>query len=262
MPTVREIEAALFRFAPKETAMEWDNVGLLVGDPDREVRRVLVSLDITEAVADEAARTGCELIVAHHPVMNCHWTPVQSLREDVPQGRLLRKLVREGVSCICMHTNLDRAAGGVNDCLAAALGLLDTEPLPGGEGVARMGRLPAAVTLEEFAGQAAAALGCAGLRYSDGARPVYRVAVGGGACGEYAQAAYDAGCDTFLTADLKYHGFLDAAALGLNLIDAGHFPTEDLVCGKLLSLLGGWFPEVRAEKSRVHRDVIRYYMPR
>lgn len=87
MPTVREIEQYLFRLAPKEGAMSWDNVGLLLGDPEATVCRALVALDITEAVADEAAAIGAELIVAHHPLMNCHWLPVQTVRADTPQGR-------------------------------------------------------------------------------------------------------------------------------------------------------------------------------
>ena len=111
MPTVRDIEQALFALAPKELAMSWDNVGQLLGDPDLEVSRVLVALDITEAVADEAIERDCQLIVAHHPVMNCKWLPVQTVRSDTPQGHLLLKLLRSGVSAVCMHTNLDRREG-------------------------------------------------------------------------------------------------------------------------------------------------------
>ena len=103
MPSAGEIEARLFDLAPGEGAMEWDNVGLLVGDPERPVERVLVALDITEAVADEAIAKGCELIVAHHPVMNCRWLPVQSIRDDTPQGHLLCKLLRHGICAICMN---------------------------------------------------------------------------------------------------------------------------------------------------------------
>lgn len=261
MPTVRDIEAFLYRFAPKELAMDWDNVGQLVGDPDAEVRRVLVSLDITQAVAEEAIAEGCELIVAHHPVMNCRWLPVQTVRQDTVQGRLLIRLLRGGVSCVCMHTNLDIAEGGVNDCLSETLGLLETEQLPGGENVCRVGRLPTPTPLRPFVRRVAAALDCGGVRYADGGKPVYRVAVGGGACGQYAGAAIKAGCDTFVTADMKYHDFLDAAAAGLNLIDAGHFPTENPVCDKLVRLLRGEFPTLCVKKSARHGDIIQYETP-
>ena len=151
MPTVREIEQALFRLAPKEGAMDWDNVGQLLGDPEAEVRRVLVALDITEAVADEAIAENCQLIVSHHPVMNCKWLPVQTVRQDTPQGHLLLKILRSGLSAICMHTNLDVAPGGVNDALAAALGLEDPGPLGDPEGLCRMGTLASPMPLQEFA---------------------------------------------------------------------------------------------------------------
>ena len=103
MPTVRDIEQALFDLAPEELVISWDNVGQLLGDPELDVTKVLVALDITEAVADEAIGTGCQLIVAHHPVMNCKWLPVQTVRSDTPQGHLLLKLLRHGVSAVCMH---------------------------------------------------------------------------------------------------------------------------------------------------------------
>ena len=258
MTTVREIEAFLYRLAPKELAADWDNVGQLLGDPDREVRRALVSLDITRAVAEEALNGGYELIVSHHPVMNCHWRPVQTIRRDTPQGRLLTELLRGGVACVCMHTNLDAAPGGVNDRLAEALGLSDVEPLPGGDGICRVGKLPEAMPLRRFVRRAMDALGCRGIRYADGGKAAQRVAVGGGACGEYADAALNAGCDTFLTADVKYHGFLDAAAAGLNLIDAGHFPTEDPVCETLVTRLRTEFPALHVRKAASHGDVVRY----
>lgn len=259
MLTALEIEKSLFDLAPKSGAMDWDNVGLLVGDPAAAVRRALVALDVTESVADEAISKDCRLIVAHHPVMNCKWLPVQTLREDTPQGRLLRKLVRANVGVICMHTNLDVAEGGVNDVLARTLRLEDPGPLPEG-GPVRIAQLPAPMALRDFAAHVFRALGCNGLRYADAGRQVSRVAVGGGACGEYADAAAVAGCDTFVTADLGYHAFLDAAGKGVNLIDAGHFPTEDPICLELVSYLQGKFPALYVEKSASHREVIQYYV--
>lgn len=259
MPTVREIESALYELAPRELAMEWDNVGLLVGSPDREVRRILVALDVTEGVLTEAADMGAELIVAHHPVMNCAWAPVQTLRDDTPQGRLLAALVRQNLSAICMHTNLDRADGGVNDALAAALGLEDVEKLPGGDGIVCQGRLPAAMALPDFLGKVEKALGPNGIRYAGSGQPVQRVAVGGGACGSFFRAAAVEGCDAFVTADVKYDQFLDAGALGLTLVDAGHFPTEDVICPVLVQFLRDRFQGVEVARSAVHREVVQYF---
>jgi dinuclear metal center YbgI/SA1388 family protein len=260
MPTVREIEHALFALAPRELAMEWDNVGLLVGDPEREVTRVLVALDVTQTVAAEAAAWDAELIVAHHPLMNCKWLPVQTVRCDTPQGRLLTNLVRSGVSAICMHTNLDAAAGGVNDVLAQALKLVDPGPLAPG-GIGRVGNLAGGpVSLESFVKTVAHTLHGNGLRYCDAGKPVCRVAVGGGACGEFTGLALAAGCDTFVTADLGYHAFLDAVPKGINLVDAGHFPTEDPVCQTLVDYLQDQFPSLQIQKSASHREVIQYYV--
>ena len=258
MPTVRELEQALFELAPKSGAMEWDNVGQLLGDPELCVEKVLVALDITEDVADEAIERGCQLIVAHHPVMNCKWLPVQTVRSDTPQGHLLLKLLRHGVSAVCMHTNLDVAEGGVNDCLAEALELVDPGPLGDPEGLCRMGTLSSPMSSAEFAAFVRKALGANGVRFADAGRPVRRVAVGGGACGDYQAAAIAAGCDTFVTADLSYHDFLDAKGKGINLIDAGHFPTEDPVCQKLVSFLTVRFPELAVTKSTSHHEVIQY----
>ena len=118
MITVREVENFLYSWAPAHLAAGWDNVGLLVGSPDRAVAKILTALDITESVVEEAVQIGADLIVAHHPVMNCTWHPVQTLRTDDRQGRILTGLVENHISAICMHTNLDAAEGGVNDVLA------------------------------------------------------------------------------------------------------------------------------------------------
>lgn len=257
MTTVREIESFLYSWAPRVLAESWDNVGLLVGDPEAAVERILVALDITPQVAEEALKRGCQLIVAHHPVMNCAWHPVQTVRADDRQGRTLTALLRGGVAAICMHTNLDAAEGGVNDQLAKALGLTDTIPL-NEQKIGRIGTLSCEIPLEQFLHDVVKSLGCRGLRYRSGGRPVRRVAVGGGACGEYIPQALAQGCDTFVTSDLRYNDFLDTQ--GLNLIDAGHFPTEDVVCAEVVRRLQKAFPDIRVSKSAVHHDAVQYYM--
>ena len=182
--TVNDVTQMMFRWAPPELAMDWDNVGLLVGRGDREVHRVLVALDVSPDVAAEAAETGTDLIVSHHPVMNIRWhaQQMQTLREDTRLGGLLTELVKRDISAMCMHTNLDAAEGGVNDCLACTLGLQDTKPL-NEEKIGRIGTLSCEKPLEQFLSDVVKLLSCNGLRYRDGGRPVHRVAVGGGACG-------------------------------------------------------------------------------
>lgn len=254
MPTIHDIESALYALAPKALAAEWDNVGLLAGSADREVRSVLVALDITEPVVEEAERMGADLIVSHHPVI---FHPVKSITDRDPSGRLLIRLVRSGTGAVCMHTNLDAAQGGVNDALASALGLQDAAPAAEG-GIARIGTLPETMALPGFLARVRNALRPNGIRYVDGGRPIRKVAAGGGACGDFLWEAAALGCDAFVTADLKYNHFLDAGVLGLTVIDAGHFPTEDVVCPVVVRYLREKFPEVQVEKSAVHREVIQY----
>ena len=152
---------------------------------------------------------------------------------------------------------VDAAEGGVNDQLARALGLTDTIPL-NEQKIGRIGTLSCEKPLEQFLHDVVKSLGCRGLRYRSGGRPVRRVAVGGGACGEYIPQALAQGCDTFVTSDLRYNDFLDTQ--GLNLIDAGHFPTEDPVCAKIVAYLEKEFPQLIIIKSTSHKEVIQYFV--
>ena len=123
-----------------------------------------------------------------------------------------------------------------------------------------MGTLAKEMPLHQFAQHVCRCLGANGVRYADAGRPVRRVAVGGGACGDYEAYAIAAGCDTFVTSDLTYHTFLDAPGKGINLLDAGHFPTEDPVCARLVAYLQAQFPQLTVMKSTSHREVIQYYV--
>lgn len=265
MVTVGDIYNLIDKKAPFSIQMSFDNAGLLVGDSGQEVSRVLVSLDITEDVADEAAELGCQLIVSHHPVI---FHPLKGLTAGDPVGRVVCALVRQGISAICAHTNLDMARGGVNDCLAEAAGLTDLELLavdgkaPDGTpiGCGRVGMLKAGeCSLAAYLTFLKGALSPHGMRFVDGGRPVRRVAVGGGACADYMENAIAKGCDTFVTSDVKYNGFLDAMAQGINLIDAGHFPTENVVCPQLVRWISEGYPELRVWRSARHREVFDYY---
>lgn len=257
MITVNAVESYLFQVAPKDLQQSWDNVGLLVGDPEEPVRSVLVALDITRDVVDEAVGGSFDLIVAHHPVMNCAWHPVQSVRTDTEQGYLLSTMPRRGISAICIHTNLDAVQGGVNDALADALSLRDTAPL-GEDGIGRVGILGEELPLRDFAARVKDVLHANGVRFADGGKIVRRVAVGGGACADMLRDALALGCDTFVTADVKYNGFLDAKALGVNLIDAGHYPTEQVVCPVLAKWLSSGFPQVEIVPTNRHKEVFSY----
>lgn len=262
MATVKEIYSALDEFAPFETQAEFDNAGFLVGRGDREVSRVLAALDITDAVIEEAVQFGAQLIVAHHPLV---FDPVRSVTDESLTGKKLLRLAESGIAAICAHTNLDACEGGVNELLARALGLCEPEQLHGeGEdrfgrpyGIGRVGilRTKNVVKAKDFAEFVKEALGASGVRCVDAGKDVRRVAVGGGSCGSMLADAVAAGCDTFVTADVKYNVFLDAAELGINLLDAGHFATEDVVVQPLCDLLAAKFPGLTVQKSAVHHEV-------
>ena len=254
MPTVNEIRNRCLVWAPQEWKEEWDNVGLLCGRSDTEVTRVLVALDVTRAVAKEAVAFGAELIVSHHPLL----FSVSNLSDETPEGALLLYLVQHGISVISLHTNLDSAPGGVNDVLARQLDLENVHTFDGSEyGIGRVGDV-AEQTLVHFVQFVKDRLSAPGIRYADGGKQVRRVAVGGGSCMDYLPQALAAGCDTFVTGDVKYHQFQKAAALGVNLIDAGHFPTEDPVCNVLCDYLLGQFPEIEVKKSEIHGDCVKF----
>ena len=264
MAAVIDVFRYLDELAPFSIQMDFDNAGFLVGRAGREVRRILVALDITAEVVEEAAGLGAELIVSHHPVI---FHPAKRVTDADPTGRVLLALIERGIAAICAHTNLDAVAGGVNDALAAALGLEDVELLehggtaPNGRayGIGRIGTLPgAAPYVPAFAQQVKQALGANGVRYVDARRPVRRVAVGGGACADMLPQVKALGCDTFVTSDVKYNGFLDARDMGVNLIDAGHFPTENVVCPVLAGWLAKGFPGVEVVQSQRHSEVFIY----
>lgn len=254
MTTVSDITRALEAFAPLELAYPWDNPGLQVGFREAPVTRVLVALDPFEDTLREAALWGAQMVVTHHPLL---FSPVKRITDETSQGRVIQMLMENHISLWSGHTNVDIAPGGVNDALAEALGLTNVQPIPP-ENLLRVGALPQQ-SLAEFLGTAKEKLGCPGLRYVDAGRPCRRIAVGGGACGGELEAAIQAGCDTFVTSDVKYNQFWDGLDAGINLIDAGHYWTENPVCRVLAERIRGCFPELEVKISESHRDRTKFY---
>ena len=264
MTTVHDILMYLEALAPASMKLEWDNVGLLCGKIDQPVRKLLVALDPFEHVCREAAEINADLIVTHHPLI---FQPVQAVTDETDVGRSILLLASHSISAINVHTNLDCAPGGVNDVLAQVLGLQDIQVInPTGTdaqgcpwGLLRQGAAEQQ-SLEAFLSRVKKALGCPGMRYVDASRAVRRVAVGGGACAGELQAVANAGCDTFVTADVKYNQFWEAQELGINLIDAGHFYTENPVCPVLAAALQDRFPDVQVVMSEKHTDCAKFFV--
>ncbi len=255
MPNVGNILAVLAEKAPPELKLDFDNVGLLVGRADRPVKKVLAALDITDDVIAEAICERAELIVSHHPL----FFELKAVTDGTWPGERVLTLAENRIAAICMHTNLDAACGGVNDALLAALGAAYAGELDEKSRIGRVGELPEAVSLSDFLHTVKTALGGNGLRYHDAGRPVHRIAVCGGSGGGEITLAHAAGCDTYVTADIKYDPFLEAKHLGINLIDADHFCTENVV----IPVLCGWvreaFPDVEVVISRTHGQTAQFY---
>lgn len=256
MTTVNDILELMEALAPQSLKMEWDNAGLICGSKQTPVTKILVALDPFEHVCQEAADWGAQLIVTHHPLI---FHAQRSVTDSSALGRSILTLCRHGISAINAHTNLDQVSGGVNDIFAQVLGLENIETIQeNGMQLLRCGDVPEQ-SLVSFLAAVKERLHCEGLRYCDGGKPVRKVAVGGGTCGEFLYDVQRAGCDTFVTADVKYNQFWDARDVGLNIIDAGHFCTENPVCTYLAEKIRAAFPDVEVKISETHADCIKYY---
>ena len=262
MATVADILKFVETLAPRSMKMEWDNVGLNVGRANKEVKKILVALDPFTHVCQEAKDWGADLLVTHHVLI---FRP-GFVTDATAQNRNVLFLIENGIAHINAHTNLDLAPEGVNDVLAKKLELeniriinpmgLDAQ---GREwGLLRSGDVHEQ-SLPQFLAFVKEKLGCEGLRYEDSGKPVRKVAVGGGSCCSEMMEAVEAGCDTLVTGDAKYNDFWDAHDLGLNLIDAGHFYTENPVVSYLAQKIAAAFPEIEVKISETHADCMKYY---
>ena len=248
--TVQHVMSIMERLAPRRLAEDWDNPGLLVGSPEQEVTGIITCLDVSDTVLQQALAHGANLIISHHPLI---FHAQKAIRTDQPLGGLLAKLLQNNIAVFAAHTNLDIAEGGVNDVLAQKIGLeklasfVITNQDPDGttHSLGRTGYLPQPMTIADFAAHVREALPCTHLRYTDaGPRPVRKIALCSGAGAEYIARAARLGADCYLTGDVRYHDAQHAAALGIHLIDAGHFATEFPIAAALAARLRGELPDV------------------
>lgn len=227
----KELTAALFERFPHELAAEYDNVGLLVGDPEEEITGVVVSLDVTKDAIALAKKSGANLILTHHPVI------FGGVKDVLPPSPVF-ELIENGLGAIAMHTNLDAAKGGVNDVLCEVIGLAEVKGLvPNKSGFdMRMGTLPSPLSADELASLLKEKLG-GRVKYTGSEHKIRTVAVCSGSGCDFMDDVLGAGADAFVTADAKHHHFGKARQSGLALFDAGHFETEDVIVHPLAELV-------------------------
>ena len=246
--------------APLTLKEDWDNPGLLVGNPEQEVQSVLLTLDVTKENVCYAVDHDC--IISHHPVI---FSGIKALRTDTYDGRMFAQLLSHNIGVYCAHTNLDSATGGVNDVLASLLELHDVRPLDGEEGssMGRIGRLAETMSLAEVMEYIKVKLNRPVLPYGGKEKEIVEsIALCGGAATCFMNDAVRAGADLYLTGDVKYHDFQQAVKDDIFLVDGGHYGTEFPVVFELQRLLQtesekrGW--EVKFVVDSTSRDFISY----
>ena len=252
---VKELYGFLNEKIPPSLSCDWDNDGLMCcADETKEIRRVLIALDMTAEVIKKAIAEGYDLILSHHPLI---FSP---LRAVTPRDHIARRvidLIRADIAAMSFHTRLDAVKGGVNDILADKLGLLQVEPFgDNGETIGRIGTLKNPMPLSEFAALVKRATGAEQVQFSDAGKEVYRVAVLGGSGSSDVKAASRAGADTYVSGELKHSNLTDAPECGMNLVAAGHFYTENAVCERLRELVLEAIPD--AEVAVTKSDPVRY----
>ena len=250
--TVQTICDAMNRIAPKHLAEEWDNTGLLVGNPKQAVSKILVCLDLSDDTISQAIKAGAKMIISHHPMI---FRPIKSIRTDLPLGKKICSLIKYDIACFAAHTNLDSAEGGVNDVLAEKIGLVDVKPFDEETSLGRIGRLEVEMTAEEFAFHVKKSLNADNVRIINaGDFKVKKVGLCSGAGSEFISKAKFFGADAFVTGDVKYHEAQSAVDNKIHVIDAGHFATEFPIVHVLAEKLKEEFNRLNI-KSEIIEDI-------
>lgn len=235
-----EIISIMQKLANEDLALEWDNTGFILGDDKSSVKTILLALDIDDNVINEAIGYGVQLIITHHPII---FKGVKNITTKTTPGKWMLKLIKNNISVYTSHTNLDIIQGGVNDSLFDALQLVNKSPLKdleNGNAMGRVGDTVKTYTLQEFANFVGQKLNTNLVRYVGNAdEQINRVALCGGAASDlgFFKAAVQRGAHVFVTGDVRYHEAQRAQGIGLNLIDATHFATENVVLKDLKKYL-------------------------
>jgi dinuclear metal center YbgI/SA1388 family protein len=267
VPRVKDILNSLNLEAPFSLAEPWDNVGLLIGNPDQEVTSILIGLDPTNSLIDEALILGANTVVTHHPVI---FRPLSSINTADPNGRLLAKALENRIAIIGCHTNLDSAADGVSDILAAKLGLKDLSPLlPSGEkefsgtGLGRIGSFSTPVSATVFMDRVQEVLNLSSIQVAGQIpKKIKTVAVCGGSGSDLAAEAFIRGADIYLSAEIKHDTAIWAIENSFCIIDGTHFATEQPSVGLLAEKLGlansvqNWNIAIKQSETEGHPFVL------
>ncbi len=260
-PTVQQLCTFLDSFAPPQLAEEWDNTGLLVGDRNDEVTRLMTCLTVTPDSTAEAIERQANMIVTHHPLP---FRPIKRITTDTVPGALLWQLIRAGVAIYSPHTSFDSAAMGINQALADGLEVVDAQPLqPSIEseevGSGRYGSLAPTTTLGDVATRLKQFLNVERLKVvGELNASATKLAVACGSAGQFLGAARAKGCDVLVTGETNFHTCLEAEATGVGLLLPGHYPSERFAVERLASALSADFQEVICWASEREHDPVTW----
>lgn len=249
MPKIVDIYNYIDSFAPFDTAMDFDNVGILVGDKNADITRTIITLDITDEVVSEAIKKSAQLIVSHHPVI---FNPLKRLSAD----SVVYRLVQSGIGAISAHTNLDLSSDGTNTAMFNVLELQNMEQLEIDGGL--VGNLKIPMSANELANFIKTKFNCDGLRFSDCKEKISRVALVAGAGGEGIFLAKEKHAQAFITGEIKHHEILFARQNGISVFDVGHSKCEELIVPVLYKKLSEKFPEIEFFESEKYTDGMNY----
>jgi dinuclear metal center YbgI/SA1388 family protein len=242
--SITTLLSILNSIAPFAMAEPWDNVGLMVGDPDQQINGILIGLDPTEALIHEALSQNLNTILTHHPLI---FHPLKTISSNTPMGRILKTALAHDLSLIACHTNLDLATLGVSNALAENLGLHQTRPLVTQDpaaapdqplGFGKIGRLPAPLDSDQFLSRLLTALNAPGVQIAGSlSETIHTVALCGGSGSELAETAWRMGAQVYITGEIKHSVARWAEGIGFCVIDAGHYPTEKPIVPALAEML-------------------------
>lgn len=257
---VEEIIRFIEEIAPKRYAESWDNVGLMVGSRTNAVNKILVCLDVTSCVIEEAIHERADLILSHHPFL---FSKLKSIDADTVKGMQIQKLIKNEITVISAHTNLDFAENGINDKLAEVLQLKETIPLksyiPDGTavdiGMGKTGKLRPELEFNEYIKLVKTKLNVKSLRViGQSPQKVGKVSVFCGSFDGDLAAVQKQNLDLLITGDIKYHTAMDAVEMGLCIIDVGHFASEYVIVPRLKEMLENRYNNLEVVCSKVEKD--------
>lgn len=261
MVKVKDIYAFMNRIAPFAYQMETDNSGLLIGNREQEVKKIMIALDITEPVIMEAIENKVDLLLSHHPFF---FDPYKTITDATYHGRMALKLIENHISIICAHTNLDSAKGGINDVLCKKIGLPNPKMLKLDDnedaGILRFGEYEKPMTMKDFLKKVKSALRTEKITYTGTlSDTVHKVAVCSGSGASFIDLALSSGADTYFMGEAKYGNAQYALENGINIVLAGHFETEDIICEVLLDQINREFEELSVTIADNDKNMISYF---